>query len=291
MRALAWAAAALLGWQCANACDAVDTGADSARLVVAGGSLTEIVYFLGAEQRLVAVDTTSNYPAAARQLPSIGYVRALSAEGLLSLDPTLVLGEHDMGPAEVVAALETTGLPIVRVAETASAAGILAKVRCVAAVLGLVEQAETLIEEHLTSVVEALSELSASAAAPVRAAVLLSIGEGAPIGAGIGTSAHGVLEMAGARNALADFEGWKPVSLEAMANARADFVVMPQRGVTSAGGVAEVLRHPAVALSVAGREDRLIVMDGMELLGFGPRTLFAVLRLAELLGTRMPSGE
>ena len=289
MRALAWAAGALLGWQCANACDAV---ANSARIAVAGGSLTEIVYFLGAEQRLVAVDTTSNYPAAARKLPSIGYVRALSAEGLLSLDPTLVLGEHDMGPAEVVAALETTGLPIVRVAETASAAGILAKVRCVAAVLGLAEQAEALIEARLTPALEALSALSAPAAtAPVRAAVLLSIGEGAPIGAGIGTSAHGVLEMAGARNALADFEGWKPVSLEAMANARADFIVMPQRGVTGAGGMAEVLRHPAVALAVAGREDRLIVMDGMELLGFGPRTLFAVLRLAELLGTRTPLGE
>lgn len=289
MRVLAVAALGLLGWPAANACEAA---ADSTRIAVAGGSLTEIVYFLGAEERLVAVDTTSSFPATAQQLPSIGYVRALSAEGLLSLDPTLVLGENDMGPPEVVAALETTGLPIVRVAETASAAGIVAKVRCVAAVLGLADRAEALIEARLTPAVEALAELSPQAGAvPVRAVVLLGIRDGAPIGAGTGTSAHGVLEMVGAVNGLAGFQGWKPVSLEAMADARADFVVMPKRTVMAAGGAGEVLRHPAVALSIAGRAERLIVMDGMELLGFGPRTLHATLRLAARLGTQALPGE
>ena len=286
MRAFAAVSLGLLGWPAGGACE---EAADSARIAVAGGSLAEIVYFLGAQDRLVAVDTTANFPPAARQLPSIGYVRALSAEGLLSLNPTLVLGEHDMGPPEVVALLETIGLPIARVAETATAAGIVAKVRCVAAVLGLADHAEALIEARLTPAVDALAELSTQAEAPARALVLLGIRDGAPIGAGAGTSGHGVLRMAGALNALAEFEGWKPVSLEAMADARADFVVMPRRGVTSAGGVAGVLRHPAIAPSVAGREDRLIVMDGMELLGFGPRTLRTALRLAERLGARAAS--
>lgn len=286
MRTLA-IAAALLGWPFAEACE---PAADSSRIAVAGGSLTEIVYFLGAEERLVAVDTTSNFPAAAQELPSIGYVRALSAEGLLSLNPSLVLGEDDMGPPEVIASLETTGLPMVRVAETASAAGIVAKVRCVAAVLGLADHARALIAARLTPTVEALATLS-QPAAPVRAVVLLGIRDGAPIGAGTGTSAHGVLAMAGAVNALAAFEGWRPVSLEAMADARADFVVMPERGIAAAGGVEEVLRHPAIAPSVAGREERLIALDGMALLGFGPRTLHTALRLAELLGTSVPAGE
>ncbi len=285
MRALAAVAVGLLGWPFANACEAA---ADSTRIAVAGGSLTEIIYFLGAEERLVAVDTTSNFPAAARKLPSIGYVRALSAEGLLSLKPTLVLGEHDMGPPHVPTALAATGLPLVRVAEVPTAAGIVAKVRCVAAVLGLAEHAEALIEMRLAPVVEALATVTRSdAAVPVRAVVLLGVRDGSPIGAGAGTSAHGLLEMAGAVNALTDFHGWKPVSVEALANAQADYVVMPQRGAADIGGVAQALRHPAVAPLVAGRADRLIVMDGMELLGFGPRTLDAALRLAELLGTRL----
>lgn len=285
MRALAAVAVGLLGWPFANACEAA---ADSTRIAVAGGSLTEIIYFLGAEERLVAVDTTSNFPAAARKLPSIGYVRALSTEGLLSLKPTLVLGEHDMGPPHVPTALAATGLPLVRVAEVPTAAGIVAKVRCVAAVLGLAEHGEALIEMHLAPVVEALEALPPSGASmPVRAVVLLGVRDGSPIGAGAGTSAHGLLEMAGAVNALTNFHGWKPVSVEALANAKADFVVMPQRGAAAIGGVVQALHHPAVAPLVAGRADRLIVMDGMELLGFGPRTLDAALRLAELLGTRL----
>ena len=287
MRALA-AALLLLGEVVASACE---TAADSTRIAVAGGSLTEIVDFLGATERLVAVDTTSNFPAAAKELPSIGYVRALSAEGLLSLHPTLVLGEDDMGPPEVLASLAATGLPLVRVAETPTAAGIVAKVRCVAAVLGLADHAEALIEARLTPVVEALAMLPSPAdSAPVRVVVLLTIRDGAPIGAGLGTTAQGVLQMAGATNALTSFEGWKPVSREALANAKADFVVITKRGAAAVGGVANVLRHPAVAPLVSGRQERLIVMDGMELLGFGPRTLGAAMTLAERIGTR-PTAE
>ena len=63
---------------------------DPSRIAVAGGSITEILYFLGEESRIVAVDITSNFPEAATSLPSIGYVRNLSAEGTLSLNPTLV---------------------------------------------------------------------------------------------------------------------------------------------------------------------------------------------------------
>ena len=79
---------------------------DSSRLTVAGGSLTEIVYLLGQEKKLTAVDITSNYPEKAKELPSIGYVRALSAEGVLSLSPTLILGENDMGPPAVMEQLD-----------------------------------------------------------------------------------------------------------------------------------------------------------------------------------------
>ena len=71
---------------------------DKSRIIVAGGSLTEIMFFLEEQKNLVAVDITSNYPAQATTLPSIGYVRALSTEGVLSLSPTLILGEEDMGP-------------------------------------------------------------------------------------------------------------------------------------------------------------------------------------------------
>ena len=83
---------------------------DASRVVVAGGSITEIFYFLGEQDRIVALDVTSNFPPEAKSLPSIGYVRALSAEGLLSMNPSIILGEDDMGPPAVIKQIRETSL-------------------------------------------------------------------------------------------------------------------------------------------------------------------------------------
>ena len=272
----------------ANACEAVR---DGSRIAVAGGSLTEILYFLGAEERIVAVDSTSNYPQQAAQFPSVGYVRALSAEGLLSLNPTLVLGEDDMGPAEVLAAVGRTGVDVVRVPEAHTAAGIVAKVRCIANVLSL--PAEELVAAQLTPVVEALAQLQRSAAPnPQSAAFLLGLRDGSPIGAGRATSAHGLLEMASVRNVLADFEGWKPVSMEAMASAAPDYILVTERGIDTAGGEDALFGHPALKTTPAGRlRERMIVLDGMAALGFGPRTLQVARSLALRLRGDPPTSE
>lgn len=263
---------------------ACEEAPDSSRIAVAGGSLTEILYFLGAEARIVGVDTTSNYPPQASAFPSVGYVRALSAEGLLSLEPTLVLGEHDMGPPETLTAVRRAGVPVVGVPETHTAAGIVAKVRCVADILGF--DAAALIDQRLAPLVAQLADLRerTPATAARKVAFLLALRDGAPVGAGRNTSADGLLAMVAAQNVLAEFEGWKPVSIEAMARAAPDYIVATQRGTDMAGGAEPLAQHPALRATPAGQApERLIVMDGMELLGFGPRTLQAALRLAQRL--------
>jgi iron complex transport system substrate-binding protein len=68
------------------------------RLVSVNGSVTEVVYALGAQGQLVGVDTTSKYPPETQKLPNVGYQRQLSAEGVLSLQPSLVLVTEDAGP-------------------------------------------------------------------------------------------------------------------------------------------------------------------------------------------------
>ena len=257
---------------------------DSSRIAVAGGSLTEVLYFLGAESRIVGVDTTSNHPPQASAFPSVGYVRALSAEGLLSLNPTLVLGEDDMGPPETLAAVRRAGVPVVGVPETHTAAGIVAKVRCVADILDI--DAASLIDEQLAPLVAQLADLRKRTppAGARKVAFLLALRDGAPVGAGRNTSADGLLAMVRAQNVLAEFEGWKPVSIEAMAAAAPDYIVVTQRGTEMAGGIKPLAAHPALRATPAGQAPaRLIVMDGMELLGFGPRTLQAALRLAQRL--------
>lgn len=293
----------------ARVLDCGERPADASRVAVAGGSLVEILYALGEQHRIVAVDRTSNYPEAAKKLPQIGYVRNISAEGLLSLEPTFVLGEHDTGPPEVVAQLSRLGVDMLLVPEQFSVAGIRAKIRCVAAAMGADAAGEALATSLLTGVVglreeapgqgapgqvaggniatrdmagkvagQAAGHAAGKAAPRPRGVVLLGLREGAPIAAGFNTSGQGLLSMAGAVN-LMDFEGWKPVSVEVMAAARPEFIVIPNRGVQMAGGLQALLEHPALRLTPAARQRRVIPMDGMAMLGFGPRTVRAAAEL------------
>ncbi len=268
------------------ACD--DAAEDASRVVIAGGSLTEIAYELGIEHRVVGVDRTSNYPPAATELPSIGYVRTLSAEGLLSLDPTLLMGEHDMGPDEVVTQVANAGLQVVRVAQSLTAADIRAKVDCVATVMGAPTAAADALAARLAGQADALNQVQTDRAP--RVAVLLTLGEAGPVGGGADTSAQNMLDMVGAQNVFGGFEGWKPISLEAMARSNPEYLVLTQRAVDGAGGIDKVLSHPGIRLTDAGRSQALIVFDGMSLLGFGPRTLATAVDLAMQLGT-LPSAE
>ena len=109
---------------------------DTSRIVVAGGSITEILFFLNESKNIVAVDTTSNYPEDAKNYPSIGYVRALSAEGVLSLNPTLIIGENDMGPENVLEQLKKTKIELRVLDEKNSIKGIEDKISCIANILG-----------------------------------------------------------------------------------------------------------------------------------------------------------
>ena len=257
---------------------ACEPAPDASRIAVAGGSLTEIVYLLGAQDRILAVDTTSNYPQAATELPSVGYVRNLSAEGLLSLAPTLILGEDDMGPPAVLDQLAQAGVATVRVAEQHDAEGILQKIACVGDVLGMADQADGRIRE-LRTVANKLFAYGVGPGSP-RVAMLLSLRDGAPVAAGDNTSGGGFLRMAGARNVFGSIDGWKPVSTEAFAAANPEVIVIPERGVRALGSVADVAAHPSLRLTDAARNDRIVVMDGMAMLGFGPRTLETALDFA-----------
>ena len=122
---------------------------DSTRPAVAGGSITEILYALNAQDKIVALDTTSNYPPEAKNLPSIGYVRNLSSEGLLSLNPTLVLGENDIGPPAVLSQLERTGIDVRIIEERHSAAGILNKIKCIGEIINQIDETAEFISSNL----------------------------------------------------------------------------------------------------------------------------------------------
>ncbi|SDH22060.1 heme/hemin ABC transporter substrate-binding protein [Roseospirillum parvum] len=246
------------------------------RIVSVGGALTEIVFALGAGERVVAVDTTSTYPPAATELPDVGYMRRLSAEPILGLTPDLVMLIENSGPAAALDQLAEAGTPLLRVADRPSLDGVADKITAVAEALEL-EAEGAALTARLKTQAKLLETALAGVTERPRVLFLLSAGRGAPMAGGTGTSAEAIIELAGGRNAVADFADYKPLSPEAAASLPAEVILVSERTLEALGDEAALAANPAFA----GR--RVVAMDGMFLLGFGPRTVEAAAELARHL--------
>ena len=251
-------------------------------MVSVGGAITEIVYALGAEDRVIAVDSTSRYPPRAQEHPNVGYMRQMSAEAILALEPSLILAEGDAGPPAALDQLRAAGVPLVVVPDHPSIGGVLKKVTAVAQALGLESRGNEL-SARLEHEFEELEDRLAPVDDRPSVLFLLSIGRGAPLAGGRGTSADGIIALAGGRNAIAELEGYKPLSPEAAAGAAPEVVLVTERTLRLLGGAAALLERPEIAVTPAGRSARLVTMDGLLLLGFGPRTPEAIRQLAAAL--------
>lgn len=277
---------------CALALAAAATAAaQPARIVSLGGDITEIVYACGASDRLVGVDTTSIYPPAATALPQVGYVRSLNAEGVLSLGPDLVLGTTEAGPPEVIEQLRSAGVEMLLIPEDNSAANVERKIRDVANVVGRPACADRLIgamRDRLADVDTRLETLGAATERP-RVLFILNIAAGGPpLAGGADTGADEVIRLAGGANAAAGFSGYKPMAPEALVATAPDVIVMFDDRLASLGGEAGLAAMPGFAPTPALAGHRVHGLDGLLLLGFGPRLGEAVWQLNRLLYPETP---
>lgn len=252
------------------------------RIVSVGSALTEIVYALGAESLLVGVDTTSMYPAAAKALPQVGYMRALSAEGVLSLKPTLVIATTAAGPTTTLDQLRATGVEVLVLPDHYDYDSVIDKIAAVGRVTGKQAEAEAMIARGRADMAELAKRLSTATGKP-RVLFLLSMGGGAPQAAGRDTAADGIIRLAGGTNAIDGYAGYRPLSPEAVIASRADFVLVTQQTVQAMGGIEAVLNQPALRQTPAGRSGKVLQFDTLLLLGFGPRTPQAAEELATAL--------
>ena len=256
--------------------------ADSARLVSIGGSLTEIIFALGEQGRLVARDQTATYPPEVADLPDIGYMRQLAPEGVLSVSPSALLVLEGSGPPEALEVLSSAGVEYQTVPESYSAEAILTKVRAVGQALDVTDKAEALATE-LGAALAAVAARTADIADRKRVLFVLSTDGGKIQASGTDTAADGIIAMAGAVNAITDYAGYKALTEEAIIAAAPDVILMMDRGGDHAATDAELFGHPAIALTPAGRDHAIIRLEGSYLLGFGPRTADAVSELVDAL--------
>ncbi|MGP1357292.1 heme/hemin ABC transporter substrate-binding protein [Roseicyclus sp.] len=251
------------------------------RVVALGGVVTEIVFALGAGDLLVARDTTSTHPAEAEALPDVGYVRALSPEGVLSVDPDLILAIEGSGPPETIDVLAAANVPLVTVPEGHDAAAIRARIEAVAGALGLEEAGAALADSVEAELAEAVA--AARRDVPPRVLFVLSMQGGRIMAAGEGTGASAIIELAGGVNALSGFEGYKQVGDEAVLLSAPDVILMMDRSGDHAADDAGIRAHPALGTTPAAEAGAIVRLPGLLLLGFGPRTPEAVRALSHAL--------
>lgn len=267
---------------------AASSGAFAAsRIVSLGGDVTETIYAIHAQGELAAVDSTSTWPEAATKLPDVGYVRQLSAEGVLALRPDLILATHDAGPASVMTQLRDAGVRIETLPVSLSAADVESKIRTIGGLTGHGKEADTLASDVARQFAILATAVAAMPTHP-RTVFLMSTGQGSPMAAGRETAADRAIALAGGVNAVTGIEGYKAVSPEALVAMKPDAILLMKEREDAAGGIDGVLRMPGVADTPAGKARRIYFVEGQALLGFGPRMPGAASELQRRLAILAP---
>ncbi|MEM7519997.1 MAG: ABC transporter substrate-binding protein [Pseudomonadota bacterium] len=273
-----WAAffGAFVAWQVS-----IDNHAQAdnphANVLSIGNAVTEIVFALGEGHRLVARDSTSNYPPDALDLPNVGYMRALSAEGVLSVEPELILATEGAGPKEVTDVLRAAGISYVDVPAGFTAEAIAEKIEVVGEALNVEDKANALAQAVMEDIAAATSEIDESN--PKRVMFLMSAAGGKLIAAGQDTGADAVIRLSGGINAVSGYTGYKTLEDEAAAAAAPDVILMMARVGAHDASAEDLFELPSLATSPAAANKALIKMDGPKILGFGPRTAEAIREL------------
>lgn len=268
------------------------TVTDSSRVVSVGTANTETVVALGAASRLVGVDNSSGeYIPEVKSLPKVGARTTVSAEGIMSLRPTLVLATSDVGPPQVIDQLKAGGVTTLVLSADYSVGEVKSKVLTIARALGLEVKGEKLAAEIDRDMGEVNKMLARAQSKPK----VLFVGRGPNMPnatmSGAGTTIDEMIRLAGGANPMSDFQGFREMTDEAVVNAAPDVILMTEKSFERSGGVEGVLKFPGVALTPAGKNRRVVAVSDMYFQGFGPGVGRAVRELALKLHPELASGE
>lgn len=237
------------------------------RIVSIGGDVTEIAFALGAGDEVVARDSTSLHPAAVQTLPDVGYMRQLNVEGILALKPTLILTTELAEPALVLKQLGDSGVKVVRIPGDTTVQAVPEKISVIADAINRSSQGKQLAERYQ-------QQLAAVANTPLPVKVLFVMSHGGitPMAAGQQTAADAIIRAAGLKNAMQGFSRYRPLSQEGVIASAPDLLLVTTDGVRSIGGQENLWQLPGMALTPAGKNRRVLIVDDMALLGFGLET-------------------
>ncbi|MDX7856933.1 ABC transporter substrate-binding protein [Aeromonas caviae] len=233
------------------------------RIVSIGPATTELILALGGEQSLVATDVSSPEP---RGVPKVGYHRALAAEGILSLSPTLVVGSDEMGPNSTLDQLRRANVKVEVMATAPTLANLNERIDTLAHLLGD-QAAGSKLKEEIAAQSDTLAA-QAKQNKPLKVAFLL-LHKGQPTSiAGGNTTASALVTLAGGVNPVAGLHDYKPVSTESLIELQPDLVLVSGRDWQQYQDPDAVLSQvPALSATPAGKNKAIHAIDGHALQG------------------------
>ncbi|MBN9294582.1 MAG: ABC transporter substrate-binding protein [Flavobacteriia bacterium] len=236
------------------------------KIVSTDGSLTEIIYDLGYGNEIVAADVTSTFPEQAQEKATLEHASQMTAEGIISMEPTHVIGFETSIKPDLVEQLKAAGITVTLLKRDYTVEGSKQTVKSVAEWLGNTEKGNELISK----IEKDVQKLEKTESKP-KVLFIYARGTGMMMVAGENTPMESFIELAGGQNAVSGFEQYKPLTPEAVIEANPDLILMFDSGVESLNGPEAIFDIPGVKLTNAGKNRAYLTIDGLLMSGFGPR--------------------
>ncbi len=248
------------------------------KIISLNGAITEVLADLGEQENLIGVDVTSTYPTSIKEkAKDLGHVSKLSIETLLSLKPTKIYAtEKDLTP-EQLAQLKKAGIQTEIIKQDYSIEGTKELVKTIAQSLN-----KSNYETINTKIDVELKAIQPFDKKP-KFLFIYARGAGTLMVAGKNTPMEKIIGIAGAENAITEFEDFKPLTPEAIVKGNPDYILLFDKGLERIGGIDGVLKLEGISSTNAGKNKKIIAMDGQLVSGFGPRVGEAAVQLNQLL--------
>lgn len=257
------------------------------RIVCLSKHLTEMMFAIGQGNKIVAVDLSSTYPDSARLLKTVGYHRALSAEGIISMDPDLVIHSKDIGPEQVEAQLLKAGIKekIFVAANTIDSAKLLLKE--LGDYFGAGPVADSVIRKMDHDLSETVKKISDRKITDTPSVMIIHFGRANNVYfvmSGRNGAGDKMIKMAAGKTAHYDAKGARQISAEAVAAANPDIIIATDFGFDQMGSMDKFISQvPGVSLTNAAKNKRIYRFEEHDLIYFGPRTGENILKLFNLI--------
>lgn len=272
---------------CALAGCARDSAREGPRVVSVSKQINEYLYDIHAESVLVARDLTSIYPPQITKLPSVGYHRALSAEGIISMRPTMLLTDGNLGPAAVVEQVKKVGIPVLVLSPGTTPDSAQALMARLGREFHHERDADSVIAEWNRDMAAAVADSGTRNASTPPRVLVMHFGQIANdyLAVKRGTPADQIVRWAGGVNAIDSVGGMLRLTPELIARAAPDVIIATDVGYDRVGSADRFAALPGVSLTPAARAKRIYRVDETEVMYYGPRTPATLRKVAAWLRT------